>query len=317
MDDVRVVNGEGGPVEYAKSITLAERMQRIHDAEEHAGCPVCQSEVERVTEATPRPWSHEGGNIFCVETGKIICGYDLHAGDIYPEDEDASLIVAAVNACHELGIEPENLVARVRGLEAADKLTQIGLDAATQVYQERDQLQARVTALERLLHNAPTIDAEYDHDPEYWKERLLLEQGERKVLEAEVERLRGQKQGRPVVVCLCGSTRFMDAFHEAGWRETLDGKIVLSVGLSKYAETPDGGHLVEILGRETAEALDELHKRKIDLADEVLILNVGGYIGESTFSELLYAWAHGKSVRWLEPTLAPQNEAEARALLGE
>jgi hypothetical protein len=47
-------------------------------------------------------------------------------------------------------------------------------------------------------------------------------------------------------------------------------------------------------------ALDELHKRKIDLADEVLILNVGGYIGDSTRSELEYARAKGKVIRWLE-----------------
>jgi cell division protein FtsB len=47
-------------------------------------------------------------------------------------------------------------------------------------------------------------------------------------------------------------------------------------------------------------ALDELHKRKIDLADEVLVLNVGGYIGESTRSEIEYARKLGKPVRYLE-----------------
>ena len=122
---------------------------------------------------------------------------------------------------------------------------------------------------------------------------------------------------RPIIVCLCGSTRFMRAFEEAGWRETLAGRIVLSVGVCKYVQTPDGGHVAEALGPGVVEALDELHKRKIDLADEVLILNVAGYIGESTLSEVLYAWEHGKPVRWLEPELAPQNEPEARALLVE
>jgi len=51
---------------------------------------------------------------------------------------------------------------------------------------------------------------------------------------------------------------------------------------------------------EVKKNLDELHKRKIDISDEVLILNVGGYIGESTRSELEYAISKGKKIRWLE-----------------
>lgn len=89
----------------------------------------------------------------------------------------------------------------------------------------------------------------------------------------------------------------MDAFFDAGWKETLAGKIVLSVGVCKHAEDHGG----EALGEDVAAMLDELHKRKIDLADEVLILNVGGYIGKSTRSELDYAIAHGKTIRYLEP----------------
>ena len=111
----------------------------------------------------------------------------------------------------------------------------------------------------------------------------------------------GEPHTRPQIVVLCGSTRFMDAFHEAGWNETLAGKIVLSVGVAKHVPTPDGGHVAEALGPGVAEALDELHKRKIDLADEVLVLNVGGYVGESTRSEIAYANDHGKSIRFLEP----------------
>ena len=101
----------------------------------------------------------------------------------------------------------------------------------------------------------------------------------------------------PVIVCLCGSTRFMDDFFEAGWAETLQGKIVLSVGVCKHAEDHGG----EALGQEVADMLDELHLRKIDLADEVFILNVGGYIGPSTRKELEYAQVHGKTIRYLEP----------------
>lgn len=102
--------------------------------------------------------------------------------------------------------------------------------------------------------------------------------------------------GRPKVVCLCGSTRFMDAFFAAGWEETLQGRIVLSVGVCAHAEDHGG----EALGEPVKEMLDELHKRKIDMADEVLVLNVGGYIGESTRGEIAYAQAHGIPIRYLE-----------------
>ena len=68
----------------------------------------------------------------------------------------------------------------------------------------------------------------------------------------------------PKIIVLCGSTRFMDVFHEAGWVETLAGNIVLSVGVSKHLPPDHGG---ESLGQVTVEMLDELHWRKIDLAD--------------------------------------------------
>jgi hypothetical protein len=106
-------------------------------------------------------------------------------------------------------------------------------------------------------------------------------------------------QDFPKIVCLCGSTRFSDAFKEATLRETIAGNIVLSVG----CDTKSDKDLL-ILGEVTQEAkdkLDELHKRKIDLADEILVLNVGGYVGMSTSNEIDYAIAYGKEVRWLEP----------------
>ena len=101
---------------------------------------------------------------------------------------------------------------------------------------------------------------------------------------------------RPVIVCLCGSTKFKDEFIEANFRETMAGRIVLSVGWFSHADaawyspTP-----------EEKEALDALHLQKIEMADEVLILNVGGYIGSSTRRELEHARALGKRVRFLEP----------------
>jgi hypothetical protein len=105
---------------------------------------------------------------------------------------------------------------------------------------------------------------------------------------------------QPTIVCLCGSTRFSEAFQEASLNETLAGKIVLSIGCNMRSDQDIFGHLpADELIRIKA-GLDELHLRKIDLADEVLILNVGGYIGESTSRELAYARAHGKPVRFLE-----------------
>jgi hypothetical protein len=100
--------------------------------------------------------------------------------------------------------------------------------------------------------------------------------------------------GRPPrVVCLCGSTRFADAFQAANRTETLSGRIVLSVGCFAHQGDP--------VSPEEKLALDQLHLRKIDLADEILVLNVGGYIGDSTRREVEYANAAGKAIRFLEP----------------
>lgn len=102
---------------------------------------------------------------------------------------------------------------------------------------------------------------------------------------------------QPPIICLCGSTRFMAAFHAAGWHYTLEGYIVLTVGVCKHAED----HGAEALGQGVADKLDELHLRKIDLADSVLVLNVGGYIGESTAKEIAYAVKTDKPIVYLEP----------------
>ena len=105
------------------------------------------------------------------------------------------------------------------------------------------------------------------------------------------------------VITLCGSTRFKDEFMEAQKRLTLEGNIVISVGLFGHAgdsevwENMDEGTLTQ-----TKEMLDDMHKRKIDMADEIYVINVGGYIGSSTRSEIEYAIATGKTVRYLEDT---------------
>lgn len=115
---------------------------------------------------------------------------------------------------------------------------------------------------------------------------------------------------RPPIVCLCGSSRFYREYQEAEYRETMAGRIYLSIGFYPHAAAEMHGEGVGHNGAEKV-ALDELHKRKIDLADEVLVLNVGGYIGDSTRSEVAYANNHGKPVRWLEPDKAwhPSNAA--------
>jgi len=99
-------------------------------------------------------------------------------------------------------------------------------------------------------------------------------------------------------VCLCGSTRFMEAFFAAGWKLTLMDYIVLSVGVCKHTDA-EGGHGGEMLGGATAERLDKLHLRKIDLSDWVLVLNVEGYYGQSTSREIEYAKSIGRPVRFL------------------
>lgn len=97
------------------------------------------------------------------------------------------------------------------------------------------------------------------------------------------------------IVCLCGSGRFRKAFEEAELAETLAGRIVLTIGCN----THDVARSEELAKYKPM--LDLLHLEKIKLADEVLILNVGGYIGESTARELAYARGLGKVVRFLEP----------------
>ena len=108
--------------------------------------------------------------------------------------------------------------------------------------------------------------------------------------------------GKYQVITLCGSTRFKDAFMEAQKRLTLAGNIVISVGLFGHA----GDEEVWTAG--TKEMLDDMHKRKIDMADEIFVINVGGYIGESTRSEIAYAAAAGKVIHYLEPAVCDQTE---------
>lgn len=107
--------------------------------------------------------------------------------------------------------------------------------------------------------------------------------------------------GKYKVVTLCGSTKFKEQFMQSQKELTLKGNIVISVGLFGHSgdnevwENMDDGTLTK-----TKEMLDDMHKRKIDMADEIFVVNVGGYIGESTRSEIEYAKETGKGIFYLE-----------------
>ena len=104
--------------------------------------------------------------------------------------------------------------------------------------------------------------------------------------------------GKYKIITLCGSTKFRQQFLEVQKKLTLQGNIVISVGL--FGHSGDN----EVAKANIKEMLDDMHKRKIDLADEIFVINVGGYIGNSTKSEIEYAKMTNKRVRYY------QNEAD-------
>ena len=104
------------------------------------------------------------------------------------------------------------------------------------------------------------------------------------------------------VITLCGSTRFKEEFIEAQKELTLAGNIVISVGLFGHSgdkEVWEG--MDEDTLTDTKLMLDDMHKSKIDMADRIYIINPGGYIGESTWSEICYAKMIGKKIDFMEP----------------
>jgi hypothetical protein len=107
--------------------------------------------------------------------------------------------------------------------------------------------------------------------------------------------------GKYKVITLCGSTKFKDEFLKVQKDLSLKGNIVISVGLfghsgdSEVWENMDEGTITK-----TKEMLDDMHKRKIDMSDEIFVINVNGYIGDSTKSEIEYAIKTGKKVNYLE-----------------
>jgi hypothetical protein len=111
--------------------------------------------------------------------------------------------------------------------------------------------------------------------------------------EKDIQLLRISGKDFPRVVTLCGSSRFMEQYQAAMKSETLAGRIAIGMGMFGHRDGLDMDGPIKAM-------LDELHLRKIDLADEVLVVNVGGYIGKSTLNEISYARQTGKPVRFLE-----------------
>jgi len=238
--------------------------------------------------------------------------------------------VTATDHCPACGTGPETFWHHEKGcrvaelesaLQSAREQLDVHIDILKQTQQERDTLKAEATRMREAFGNllrshSYFTQREYESDTTYNASSIGYKAEEKAInvlrdiygeqalsdlfiIPAAPEK--AETYNRPKIVTLCGSTRFMEQFFNSGWDETMKGNIVLSVGVNLKMETPDGGHVGEAMGLEVKEMLDELHKRKIDLSDEVLVLNVGGYIGESTRSEINHAIKNGVPVRYLEP----------------
>ena len=99
--------------------------------------------------------------------------------------------------------------------------------------------------------------------------------------------------GNYKVITLCGSTRFKEDFERVNKELTLQGNIVISVGCF--------GHAGDVFTDEQKIMLDDIHKRKIDMADAIYVINKDGYVGMSTQSEIIYAALHNKEIIYMEP----------------
>ena len=95
------------------------------------------------------------------------------------------------------------------------------------------------------------------------------------------------------IITLCGSIKFKDEFMKVQEKLTLDGNIVLTPNFFNNIKK-------EEIDLETKKMLDEMHKQKIDMSDEIYVINFEGYIGESTTSEIEYAKEKGKEISYLE-----------------
>ena len=122
-----------------------------------------------------------------------------------------------------------------------------------------------------------------------------------------------REQERARVITLCGSSRFKDEFHAENQRLTMEGNVVISLGLFGHADMPDYDWTTD--ATDLKRTLDCLHFQKIDMADEVHVVAPGGYVGESTAREIAYAQSLGKVVSYSDPAvlaLEPEAREERR-----
>lgn len=118
------------------------------------------------------------------------------------------------------------------------------------------------------------------------------------------------------VVTLCGSTRFKREFIEVQKKLTLEGKVVISVGLFGHSGDDEVWEdMPEDTITETKHMLDDIHKQKIEMADSIYVINPGGYIGKSTWSEISYAYMLGKKMEFYEPASWSDVEYRVRCRL--
>lgn len=151
--------------------------------------------------------------------------------------------------------------------------------------------------LRNMLANA-NVDLVREADPAELR-ALVLSWMLQRTRDAEVlaETLAKMKAGRPHIVTICGSTRFKDEIHAANARLTLEGNLVISLGVFGHTDMPDVDWSTG--GTDLKVALDDLHRQKIRLADSIYVCNPGGYVGESTRNEIAYAESLGLPVRYL------------------
>lgn len=131
--------------------------------------------------------------------------------------------------------------------------------------------------------------------------QLELAQYDAKEAKPIIEKQERERIKTAKVICLCGSTRFTGEMLVKQWELTKRGYIVVSWCAlpADYFKGDDKTHIGDQEG--VKELVDEVHKRKIDLSDEVFVLNINGYIGESTASEIAYAEEIGKPVKYWQP----------------
>ncbi|MGL5642890.1 MAG: hypothetical protein ACRDDM_11500 [Paraclostridium sp.] len=101
--------------------------------------------------------------------------------------------------------------------------------------------------------------------------------------------------GKYKVITLCGSTKFKNEFLEIQKKLTLEGNIVISLGIFTHADNEN------IMNEEITDMLEDIHKEKIKMSNEIFVINKNGYIGESTKKEIAYAIQQGKAINYLEP----------------